>query len=71
MFFNSCNPCYDNRTGLCGYLNVYVRKLLHASLCSVNCRIRSCLSQLNQADITNDEKQELDEALHREVRQIF
>lgn len=30
-------------------------------------RIRSCLSQLNQSDITNDEKQELDEALYREV----
>ncbi len=30
-------------------------------------RIRSCLSQLHQTDITSDERQELDEALHREV----
>ncbi len=30
-------------------------------------RIRSCLSQLHQSDITSDERQELDEALHREV----
>jgi len=33
-------------------------------------RIRSCLSQLHQSDITSDERQELDEALHREVEII-
>ena len=31
------------------------------------CRIRSCLSQMHQKDVTPDEKQELDEALQREV----
>lgn len=30
-------------------------------------RIRSCLSQMHQKDVTPDEKQELDEALQREV----
>lgn len=32
------------------------------------CRIRNCLSQMYQKDITADEKKELDEALQREVR---
>lgn len=31
-------------------------------------RIRNCLSQLYAKDITPDERQELDEALQREVR---
>jgi hypothetical protein len=31
------------------------------------CRIRNCLTQLYAKDITPDEKQELDEALQREV----
>jgi phosphoenolpyruvate carboxylase len=30
-------------------------------------RIRNCLAQLNEKDITPDDKQELDEALQREV----
>lgn len=30
-------------------------------------RIRDCLTQLNVKDITPDDKQELDEALQREV----
>lgn len=30
-------------------------------------RIRDCLTQLNAKDITPDDKQELDEALQREV----
>jgi hypothetical protein len=32
------------------------------------CRIRNCLRQLYAKDITADEKQELDEALQREVK---
>src|SRR5438105_4216728 len=32
------------------------------------CRIRDCLTQLYAKDITADDKQELDEALQREVR---
>ena len=32
------------------------------------CRIWSCLSQMYKKDITPDEKQELDEALQREVK---
>jgi hypothetical protein len=31
-------------------------------------RIRNCLTQLNAKDITDDEKKELDEDLHRAVR---
>ena len=31
------------------------------------CRIRDCLKQLYAKDITADDKQELDEALQREV----
>lgn len=30
-------------------------------------RIRNCLQQLNEKDVTPDDKQELDEALQREV----
>ena len=33
----------------------------------LHCRIRNCLSQLYAKDITPDDKQELDEALQREV----
>jgi hypothetical protein len=33
----------------------------------MNCRIRNCLRQLYAKDITADDKQELDEALQREV----
>jgi phosphoenolpyruvate carboxylase len=36
-------------------------------MCLSICRIRDCLSQLYAKDITPDEKQELDEALQREV----
>jgi hypothetical protein len=32
------------------------------------CRVRNCLRQLYAKDITADEKQELDEALQREVK---
>jgi phosphoenolpyruvate carboxylase len=35
------------------------------------CRIRNCLTQLYANDITPDEKQELDEALQREVISSF
>jgi phosphoenolpyruvate carboxylase len=35
------------------------------------CRIRNCLTQLYAKDITPDEKQELDEALQREVISSF
>jgi len=33
----------------------------------LHCRIRNCLSKLYAKDITPDDKQELDEALQREV----
>lgn len=33
----------------------------------LSCRIRDCLAQLYAKDITPDDKQELDEALQREV----
>lgn len=41
------------------------------SLLQKHARIRSCLSQLEQQDITPDEKQELDQALQREIQAAF
>lgn len=38
-------------------------------MCLIFIRIRDCLTQLNAKDITPDDKQELDEALQREVIQ--
>lgn len=41
------------------------------SLLQKHQRIRSCLSQMYQKDITDDEKHELDEALQREIQAAF
>ncbi|KAG1335246.1 phosphoenolpyruvate carboxylase, housekeeping isozyme [Cocos nucifera] len=41
------------------------------SLLQKHARIRNCLAQLNAKDITPDEKQELDEALQREIQAAF
>lgn len=41
------------------------------SLLQKNARIRNCLTQLNAKDITDDDKQELDEALQREIQAAF
>lgn len=41
--------------------------LLHMCMPFVVCRIRNCLAQFYAKDITSDGKQELDEALQREV----
>ncbi|XP_038985538.1 LOW QUALITY PROTEIN: SCAR-like protein 2 [Phoenix dactylifera] len=41
------------------------------SLLQKHARIRNCLEQLNAKDITPDEKQELDEALQREIQAAF
>jgi hypothetical protein len=40
-------------------------------LCVHDCRIRNCLRQLYAKDITADDKQELDEALQREVCSFY
>ncbi|KAL2466657.1 Phosphoenolpyruvate carboxylase 1 [Abeliophyllum distichum] len=41
------------------------------SLLQKHARIRDCLTQLNAKDITPDDKQELDEALQREIQAAF
>lgn len=43
---------------------------IYFHLLSFPFRIRNCLTQLNAKDITPDDKQELDEALQREVIMI-
>ncbi|XP_024375528.1 phosphoenolpyruvate carboxylase 2 isoform X4 [Physcomitrium patens] len=52
-------------------LTAHPTQSVRRSLLQKHTRIRSCLSQLNQVDITSDERQELDEALHREIQAAF
>ena len=49
------------------YFTIRSNKLRNGFGCVIF-RIRNCLAQLYAKDITPDDKQELDEALHREVR---
>lgn len=57
----------------CGGMSMDFQTFCHSFGCSRSesllgiGRIRSCLSQMHQKDVTPDEKQELDEALQREV----
>ncbi|CAM6128897.1 unnamed protein product [Calypogeia fissa] len=52
-------------------LTAHPTQSVRRSLLQKFSRIRNCLSQLYQKDITNDEKQELDEALQREIQAAF
>lgn len=48
-------------------LTAHPTQSIRRSLLQKHARIRNCLIQLNAKDITPDDKQELDEALQREV----
>ncbi|KAI5083404.1 hypothetical protein GOP47_0003147 [Adiantum capillus-veneris] len=52
-------------------LTAHPTQSIRRSLLQKHGRIRNCLSQLYQKDITPDEKQELDEALQREIHAAF
>ncbi|KAH7279605.1 hypothetical protein KP509_37G026100 [Ceratopteris richardii] len=52
-------------------LTAHPTQAIRRSLLQKHCRIRDHLSQLYKKDITSDEKQELDEALHREIHAAF
>ncbi|XP_002992495.2 phosphoenolpyruvate carboxylase [Selaginella moellendorffii] len=52
-------------------LTAHPTQSIRRSLLQKHSRIRSCLSELYKDDITPDEKQELEEALHREVQAAF
>lgn len=52
-------------------LTAHPTQSIRRSLLQKHGRIRSCLSQLYQKDITPDEKQEYDEALQREIHAAF
>jgi phosphoenolpyruvate carboxylase len=52
-------------------LTAHPTQSVRRSLLQKHSRIRSCLSQMHQKDVTPDEKQELDEALQREIQAAF
>eukprot|EP00252_Welwitschia_mirabilis_P018526 TRINITY_DN4115_c0_g1_i1.p1 TRINITY_DN4115_c0_g1~~TRINITY_DN4115_c0_g1_i1.p1 ORF type:complete len:964 (+),score=173.88 TRINITY_DN4115_c0_g1_i1:406-3297(+) len=52
-------------------LTAHPTQSVRRSLLQKHARIRNCLSQLYGKDITPDEKQELDEALQREIQAAF
>eukprot|EP00249_Psilotum_nudum_P025002 c29345_g2_i1 orf=1-2079(-) len=52
-------------------LTAHPTQSVRRSLLQKHSRIRNCLTQLYQKDITLDEKQELDEALQREIQAAF
>ncbi|KAJ3695358.1 hypothetical protein LUZ60_000735 [Juncus effusus] len=52
-------------------LTAHPTQSVRRSLLQKHARIRNCLTQLNVKDITPDDKQELDEALQREIQAAF
>ncbi|KAK4487030.1 hypothetical protein RD792_006373 [Penstemon davidsonii] len=52
-------------------LTAHPTQSVRRSLLQKHARIRNCLTQLNAKDITTDDKQELDEALQREIQAAF
>ncbi|KAI7743703.1 hypothetical protein M8C21_014969, partial [Ambrosia artemisiifolia] len=52
-------------------LTAHPTQSVRRSLLQKHGRIRNCLAQLYAKDITPDDKQELDEALHREIQAAF
>ncbi|KAG0456697.1 hypothetical protein HPP92_024485 [Vanilla planifolia] len=52
-------------------LTAHPTQSVRRSLLQKHGRIRNCLTQLYAKDITPDDKQELDEALHREIQAAF
>lgn len=52
-------------------LTAHPTQSVRRSLLQKHARIRNCLAQLNAKDITPDDKQELDEALQREIQAAF
>ncbi|KAG6523092.1 hypothetical protein ZIOFF_012945 [Zingiber officinale] len=52
-------------------LTAHPTQSVRRSLLQKHGRIRNCLTQLNAKDITPDDKQELDEALQREIQAAF
>ncbi|KAH6775401.1 phosphoenolpyruvate carboxylase 1 [Perilla frutescens var. hirtella] len=52
-------------------LTAHPTQSIRRSLLQKHARIRNCLTQLNAKDITPDDKQELDEALQREIQAAF
>nr|ARK19505.1 phosphoenolpyruvate carboxylase [Cyperus esculentus] len=52
-------------------LTAHPTQSIRRSLLQKHGRIRNCLAQLNEKDITPDDKQELDEALQREIQAAF
>ncbi|KAJ1441671.1 Pyruvate/Phosphoenolpyruvate kinase-like domain superfamily [Sesbania bispinosa] len=52
-------------------LTAHPTQSIRRSLLQKHARIRNCLSQLDAKDITPDDKQELDEALQREIQAAF
>ncbi|KAJ6822856.1 phosphoenolpyruvate carboxylase 2 [Iris pallida] len=52
-------------------LTAHPTQSVRRSLLQKHTRIRNCLAQLNEKDITPDDKQELDEALQREIQAAF
>ncbi|KAL0362448.1 UNVERIFIED_CONTAM: Phosphoenolpyruvate carboxylase 1 [Sesamum calycinum] len=52
-------------------LTAHPTQSVRRSLLQKHARIRDCLTQLNAKDITPDDKQELDEALQREIQAAF
>ncbi|KAL8468666.1 hypothetical protein ACS0TY_031746 [Phlomoides rotata] len=52
-------------------LTAHPTQSVRRSLLQKHARIRECLTQLNAKDITPDDKQELDEALQREIQAAF
>lgn len=64
-FTNSCVIFFFWSNGI--ELFCYLLNLVLVFCISICIRIRNCLTQLNAKDITPDDKQELDEALQREV----
>ncbi|XP_047950340.1 phosphoenolpyruvate carboxylase 2-like [Salvia hispanica] len=52
-------------------LTAHPTQSVRRSLLQKHARIRNCLTQLNAKDITPDDRQELDEALQREIQAAF
>ncbi|KAJ6793695.1 phosphoenolpyruvate carboxylase 2 [Iris pallida] len=52
-------------------LTAHPTQSVRRSLLQKHTRIRNCLAQLNAKDVTPDDKQELDEALQREIQAAF
>ncbi|GFP79189.1 phosphoenolpyruvate carboxylase 3 [Phtheirospermum japonicum] len=52
-------------------LTAHPTQSVRRSLLQKHARIRNCMTQLNAKDITPDDKQELDEALQREIQAAF